>query len=278
MRSSTQPTSPSFVIPLWPNGAPGSEGWTQVETLSTMRSGLQVIRNVTQPTLTAYLPDPQRVTGTAVIVCPGGAFHFLAYEHEGTEVAAWLNRRGIAAFMLKYRLIRTSDDFEAEVERRLNHREKLAEHLQPLAPLILADGQQAVRLVRQRAAEWGIAADRIGIMGFSAGGGMAMAVALNYDATCRPDFVAPIYAGHSGDILVPDDAPPLFLAHASDDPLIPPAVSIAIYTAWQAAGKAAELHIYSRGSHGFGMNHQGLPVDGWIERFAEWLQAQGLLP
>lgn len=278
MQPATQPASQPFVIPLWPDGAPGSERWTQVETISTMRSGLKVIRNVAQPTLTAYLPDPQRATGTAVIVCPGGAFHFLAYEHEGTQVAEWLNDRGIAAFMLKYRLIPTSDDFEAEVERRLNHREELAEQLQPIAPLILADGQQAVRLVRQRAAEWGIVANRIGIMGFSAGGGVTMAVALNYDATCRPDFAAPIYAGHFGDVPVPADAPPLFLAHASDDPLIPPAVSIAIYTAWQAAGKPAELHIYSLGGHGFGMNRQGLPVDGWIERFAEWLQAHGLLP
>ena len=242
-----------------------------------MSSGLKVIRNVAQPTLTAYLPDPQIATGTAVIVCPGGAFHFLAYEHEGIQVAAWLNSRGIAAFMLKYWLIRTSDDFEAEVERRLSHREELAEQMMPLVPLILADGQQAVRLVRQRSAEWGIRPDRIGIMGFSAGGGVTMAVALNYDASCRPDFVAPIYPGHFGDIPVPDDAPPLFLAHASDDPLIPPAISTAIYAAWQAAGRSAELHIYSRGGHGFGMNRQGLPVDGWIERFEEWLRAQDLL-
>ena len=120
-----------------------------------MQSGLKVIRNVAQPTLTAYLPDPAKVNGTAVIVCPGGAFHFLAYEHEGTQVAAWLNSRGIAVFMLKYRLIRTSDDFEAVVWRRLSHREELTEQMQTHAPLILADGQQAVRLVRQRAGRVG---------------------------------------------------------------------------------------------------------------------------
>lgn len=266
-------TSQPFVIPLWPAGAPGSETWTQTETISTMQSGLRVIRNVAQPSLTAYLPDPARATGTAVIICPGGAFHFLAYEHEGTQVAAWLNAHGIAAFMLKYRLIRTEEDFEAVVWRRLNQREELAGQLQPLAPLILADGQQAVRLVRQRAAEWGIRPDRIGIMGFSAGGGVTMAVALHHDGASRPDFAAPIYAGHFGEIAVPDDAPPLFLVHADDDPLVPAGISTAIYTAWHAAGKPAELHIYSRGGHGFGMNKLGLPVDGWIERFAEWLGA-----
>ncbi|MGC8782235.1 MAG: alpha/beta hydrolase [Anaerolineae bacterium] len=270
-------TPQPFVVPLWPGGAPGSESWTQAETISTMSRGLKVIRNVVQPSLTAYLPDPQLAAGTAVIVCPGGAFHFLAYEHEGTEVAAWLNSRGIAAFMLKYRLIPTADNFEAEVERRLSHPEEMAGPLRMVAPLILADGQQAVRLVRQRAAEWRIRPDRIGIMGFSAGGGVTMAVALHYDAASRPDFAAPIYPAHFGDIPVPADAPPLFLAHAADDPLVPAAISVAIYSAWSSAGKSAELHIYSHGGHGFGMNRLGLPVDGWIERFVEWLQAQGLL-
>ena len=263
------------VIPLWPGGAPGSESWTQKETLSAMQNGLKVIRNVSQPTLTAYFPDPQIATGTAVVVCPGGAFHFLAYEHEGSQVATWLNSRGIAAFLLKYRLIPTSDDFEAEVERRLGNRDEMAEQMRTVGPLVLADGQQAVRLVRQRVAEWGIAANRIGIMGFSAGGAVTMEVTLDHDASSRPDFAAPIYAAHFGEIPVPADAPPIFLVHASDDPLIPVSISAAIYGAWQTAGRSAELHIYDRGGHGFGMNKQGLPVDGWIERFGEWSGAQG---
>ncbi len=272
-------TSERLVIPLWPDVAPGSEDRTHQERVAVIPNvGLKVIRNVSRPTLTLYLPEPARATGTAVIVCPGGAFHFLAIEHEGNEVAAWLNARGIAAFVLKYRLIRTDEDFAAQVQARVADRAQMLAVLKPLMPLILADGQQAVRLVRRRAAEWGIRPDRIGIMGFSAGGEVAISVALQYDAESRPDFVAPIYAAHFDDTPVPDDAPPLFLAHASDDPLIPPAFSTRIYTAWQAAGKPAELHIYSRGGHGFGMNKLGLPVDGWIERFAEWLQAQGLLP
>ena len=101
-----------------------------------------------------------------------------------------------------------------------------------------------------------------------------MAVTLNHDASSRPDFAAPVYAAHFGEIPVPIDAPPLFIVHASDDPLIPASISTAIYSAWIAAGKPAELHIYARGGHGFGMNKLGLPVDGWIERFGEWLGAQ----
>jgi acetyl esterase/lipase len=205
MRIPSQP----FIIPLWPDGAPGSEDWTQQEQISAMpQGGLRVIRNVSQPTLTAFLPDPTLANGTAVIVCPGGAFHFLAYEHEGTQVAAWLNRRGVAAFMLKYRLIPTGEDFAAEVQERLADRTKMAGPMSALAPLILADGQQAVRLVRQRAAEWGIRPDRIGIMGFSAGGGVTMAVTLHHDAGSRPDFAAPIYAARFGEIVAPADAPP----------------------------------------------------------------------
>jgi acetyl esterase/lipase len=210
-----------------------------------------------------------------VVVCPGGAFHFLAYVHEGTQVAAWLNSQGIAAFLLKYRLIPTSDDFEAEVGRRLGNRDEMAEQMRRVGPLIRADGQQAVRLARQHVAAWGLRPDRIGIMGFSAGGAVTMEVTLDHDASSRPDFAAPIYAAHFGEILVPADAPPIFLVHANDDPLIPPTISAAIYSAWQAAGKPVELHIYDRGGHGFGMNKQGLPVDSWIERFEGWLEAQG---
>ena len=211
-----------------------------------------------------------------MIVCPGGAFHFLAYEHEGTQVAAWLNSRGIAAFLLKYRLIPTSDDFEAEVWRRLGNPDEMAKQMWTVGPLIGADGQQAVRLVRQNAAAWGLRPDRIGIMGFSAGGAVTMQVTLNHDASSRPDFAAPIYAAHFGEILVPADAPPIFLVHADDDPLVPPNISAAIYASMaggREAGRAAHLR---RGGHGFGMNKQGLPVDSWIERFGDWLDGQGL--
>jgi acetyl esterase/lipase len=140
----------------------------------------------------------------------------------------------------------------------------------------VADGAQAVRLVRQRAAEWGIAPDRIGLMGFSAGGMLTMGVVMNNDAASRPNFAAPIYGGATNGQTVAANAPPLFIAVAGDDP-VASVSSAKLYLEWKAAGRSAELHIYSQGGHGFGMIKHSLPVDGWVERFGEWLQIQGLL-
>jgi acetyl esterase/lipase len=242
---------------------------------------LKVIRNVSIPTLTAYLPDPalarslsgatDAATGTAVIVAPGGAYHFLAYEHEGIDVARWLNAHGIAVFLLKYRLVQTGDDFPRCIGENLNDPARRAETIAPLFPKIAADGCQAVRVVRERAAEWGIAPDRIGMMGFSAGGMVTLSTALSYDASSRPDFAAPIYSAPPDEVPIPEDAPPLFLLCAADDDMAS-AVSTSYYSKWRAAGHPVELHIYAKGGHGFGMRAQGLPVDQWIERFAEWLQ------
>jgi acetyl esterase/lipase len=259
------------VIPLWPGGAPGSEGWTQQEQASIIPPGLKVVRNVVRPTLTAYLPDRAAANGTAVIVCPGGAFHFLSIDMEGTDVARWLNARGVAAFVLKYRLIRTGDGFPAEVQENLNDREKMAELMEPLRPLIVADGQQAVRVVRERASEWGIAPDRIGMIGFSAGSTVTVSVALEHDAGSHPDFAAAIYDAGRQDVPIPADAPPLFILCAGDDLMASPN-SVRLYSDWKAAGHPVELHIYSKGGHGFGMNKQGLPSDTWIDRFGDWLQ------
>jgi acetyl esterase/lipase len=144
--------------------------------------------------------------------------------------------------------------------------------------LALADAQQAIRLVRKRAAEWGIAPDRIGIMGFSAGGYYADAVALQHDSESRPDFVGSIYAVAQDDFTVPKDAPPLFLAQANDDGSVDPAnSSVRLYLAWRKSGIPVELHIYAGGGHGFGMYKKGTLVDDWTERFRAWLDSQGLL-
>ena len=267
----TIPIQP-LVLPLWPAGAPGSEDWSWTEEESLIPPSLKVIRNVSQPTLTAYLPDPAIATGTAVVVCPGGAFHFLSIDMEGTDVARWLNARGVAAFVLKYRLIRTGDDFPAVVWQNLSDRNKMTQLMEPLAPLVVADGQQAVRLVRQRAAEWALSPNRIGIMGFSAGGMVAVNVALRHDGESRPDFAAPIYAAHWQAAPVPADAPPLFILCAADDDMAT-ANSIPLYSNWRSAGQSAELHIYASGGHGFGMQQRGAPTDTWIERFGDWLQA-----
>ncbi len=264
------------VIALWPAGAPGSEGWNQVEEETILPPTLKVVRNVTQPTLTAYFPAPALANGTAVIICPGGAWHFLSIDMEGTDVAHWLTARGIAAFVLKYRLIHTGDDLATQVRENLADRSKLAVLMEPLRPLVVADGQQAVRIVRQHATGWGIAPNRIGLMGFSAGGMVTSSVALQHDAESRPDFAGVIYGAPGVEVPVPSDAPPLFLLCADDD-LMATTQSIKLYSAWKAAGHPVELHIYAKGGHGFGMTQQNLPTDSWIERFGDWLGVQGLL-
>lgn len=146
----------------------------------------------------------------------------------------------------------------------------------PLFPLITADSCQAIRLVLSRAAEWGLNPERIGILGFSAGGMVTFQAALHADESSRPAFAAPIYSARPPDAPIPANAPPLFLLCAADDGMAYP-VCVQYFTAWRAAGRPAELHIFSQGGHGFGMNIQGLPSDGWIGMFANWLQGQGLL-
>jgi acetyl esterase/lipase len=263
-----------FTIPLWAPDEIDTTGWQQPEEITTLPDGLPVVRNVSQPTLTAYLPDPAAATGTAVIVCPGGAYHFLAYEHEGTAVARWLNQRGIAVFMLKYRLTQTGSDFPQCVGENLRDPDKMAALVTPLFPKITADGCQAVRLVRARAAEWNLNPARIGIMGFSAGGMVTLSTALHYDESSRPDFAAPIYSAPPPDAPIPADAPPLFLLCAADDDMASES-STRFYQQWRSAGHPVELHIYAEGGHGFGMNPQSLPSDCWIERFTDWLQSNG---
>lgn len=266
-----------FVLPLWPDGAPGSEDWhhSEQELENFPPFGIRIVGNVTQPSLIAYLPDPAIATGTAVIVCPGGGFHFLAIDHEGHEVAQWLNARGIAAFILKYRvapLPAEPDEFTRELQARFSgDRAVWGQIMQTVIPLAVADAKQAMKIVRQRAAEWGIASDRIGIMGFSAGGRVTAGLAIDDDPATRPTFAAPIYGALWDAITVPAAAPPLFIALTTDDNLaVEPCLNL--YTAWRKAGKPVELHIYAEGGHGFGMRTQGLPVDQWIERFHEWLQ------
>lgn len=275
-RSASQP----FVLPLWEGVAPGSEDWTHSEIVEENHPpfGIRIVRNVVQPTLIAYLPDPAIATGSAVIVCPGGAFHILAIDHEGHEVAHWLNSRGVAVFVLKYRVAPAPVD-SAEFSRYMqelfsgDHESRRAT-MQKIIPLTIDDAKQAIRLVRQHATEWGIASDRIGIMGFSAGGRVAAGLALEYDAETRPNFAAPIYAAIWEEINVPADAPPLFVAVAADDALVGMEPSLHLFSAWRKAGKQAELHVYGEGDHGFGMRVQGLPSDHWIEPFYQWMKRQ----
>ena len=268
------------VIRLYPGAAPGSENWThqEKEYFSTIWN-TQVVTNVSQPTLTAYLADPAIRNGTSVIICPGGAFHALSINSEGIDVAKWLNGKGVTAFVLKYRLVPTGEDGVKEAMARLNNRQKLDEANAAVIPMAVADGLAAVSYVRKHATEFGISPTRIGLMGFSAGGTVTASVTFSYTAENRPDFVAPIYAymGAVKETVVPKDAPPMFIAAATDDQLDLAPDSINLYGKWLAAKKPVELHMYSKGGHGFGMRKQNLPSDQWIDRFGDWLQVQGLL-
>jgi acetyl esterase/lipase len=268
------------VVRLYPGPAPGSENWkNQEKEYFSPIWNTQVVTNVSQPSLTVYAPDPSAANGTSVIICPGGGFFALSINSEGVDVAKWLVARGVTAFVLKYRLVPTGEDGVKEVMTRITDRQKMEEATAAVIPLSVADGLAAVSYVRSHAAEYRISPTRIGLIGFSAGGTVTAAVAFRYTPESRPDFVGPIYAymGAVKETTVPKDAPPMFVAAASDDQLGLAPDSIDIYSKWLAARKPVELHMYSKGGHGFGMRKQNLPSDQWIDRFGEWLQLQGLL-
>jgi len=266
------------VIRLYDGPAPGSEDWKQTEQENrTNLWNTRVVFNVVNPTLTVFQPEASKANGTAVVICPGGAFFALSIDSQGFEVARWLNTKGVTCFVLKYRLVECKTD---DPTSEANNRGPLDEVVAPIVKLALVDGNAAIGYVRKHAAEFGVKSDRIGIIGFSTGGTLAVSVALNYTAETRPNFVAPIYPAYRWAIKgngVPADAPPAFLLAASDDPLGLAPESVTIYQQWIAAGKPAELHLYSKGGHGFGIRQQHLPSDHWIERFADWLDVQGLL-
>ena len=260
--------------------APGSENWKQTEQENNSNLwNTRVVFNVVNPSLTVFQPAAGKANGAAAIICPGGAFFALSIESEGNEVARWLSQKGVTCFVLRYRLVECKT---ADPTREVNNRsvDDLTKVVAPIVKLALADGNAAIGYVRQHAAAFGVKPDRIGIIGFSAGGTLAVSVAMNYTPETRPDFVAPIYPAYSWAIKgngVPADAPPAFILAASDDPLGLAPQSVTIYQQWIAAGKPAELHLYSKGGHGFGMRPQHLPSDHWIDRFADWLDEQGLL-
>jgi acetyl esterase/lipase len=190
----------------------------------------------------------------------------------------YMAARGVTAFVLKYRLAHTGEDATQEFTALNADRQKFHDTVGKVIPLAVADGLAAVTYVRQHASEWGVSPDRVGIIGFSAGGRVTAGVAFHYSPEGRPAFVAPIYgAAESKDVPVPADAPPMFVAAATDDSLGLAPQSIALYEKWADAKESVELHMYAKGGHGFGMHKQNLPSDHWIDRFAEWLDFQGWL-
>ncbi|MBZ5669538.1 MAG: alpha/beta hydrolase fold domain-containing protein [Acidobacteriia bacterium] len=271
------PATTKTVINLWPGVAPGSEQWKQPET-ALGSGGMKAIVNVSTPTLTAYLPDPSTATGTAVIIAPGGGFISLSINSEGHDVAKWLVARGIAAIVLKYRVVQIEGQDAAQLGRsaRAAFMAQMSNHalVDEDGKYGIADGIQAVKVVRAHAAEWGISPDRVVFMGFSAGGMIADFTAIQPDA--RPNYAAPIYGAPISAVpAIPQGLPPFFMAMAQDDTLAGTYI-VAFYDALKAAGYKPEFHIFSSGGHGWGMRKQGKSSDHWIDEFYYWLEAQGL--
>lgn len=270
------PATPN-AIPLYSGNGPESKNPAQKEQWDTF-IGQRIVRNVVYPTLTPVLPKPSIAAKAAVIVAPGGAFKFLSIDNEGYQVARWLADHGIAAFVLKYRLRQTPRDpnaFLKSLEAMAKSVDRDSGKGVSEPAVSLRDGQAAIAYVRAHAGQWSIDPHRIGFLGFSAGAALAIRMGLLPNAADRPDFVAPIYGPmYARD--VPADAPPLFAALASNDPLFGGGHD-GLVKSWLAAGRPAELHIYVRGSHGFGMRKYGSTSDHWIREFYWWLQAMHFL-
>jgi acetyl esterase/lipase len=266
------------VLPIWPSAAPGTSDWSGPEVTSRLTVSkteqLEMVTNVTVPTLTAFRPPAGTANGTAIIVAPGGGFMNLAVQHEGWDVAKWLADRGVTAFVLKYRVRPWALHLPADARHHPEQLDEAMKSAEPQRQIAAADGIQAMHYLRANAAKLGIRADRVGFMGFSAGAYTTMRVVLDSKADDRPNFAAPIY-GAMDDKMPPKDAPPLFVAAAQDDAIVPAAKSIGIFTAWTAADRPAELHVYEKGGHGFGARHLGKPVDAWMTAFGAWLADHG---
>src|SRR4051812_13324302 len=259
----TSASTPAQTVNIWPGVAPGSEHWTQKELTIPNTPVGTVIMNVVTPTITAYLPPRGKATGSGIIIAPGGAFVALAISLEATELAQWLQQRGIAAFVLKYRTVEKRGNGIPEMD------------MDTAGRYGIADGIQALKVVRQHAREWGIRPNRIGFIGFSAGGMVASGALLQADSAARPNFAAMIYGAPFGVMpKIPATLPPTFMAWAQDDDVALRPVR-KFYDALVAAGNKPEVHVFAKGGHGFGMKKQGTTSDHWVDAFYYWLQSQG---
>jgi acetyl esterase/lipase len=285
-------TAAHEVIRLWPDGPPSTIEGVGPEASFRGTGGTSVgtlmLRNVSDPSLTVFRPAAGKANGVGVIVVPGGGWRILAWEHEGVDLANWLAERGYTAFLLKYRVMGTPSD-PAQFAKAMTATAvtqnwgdmpaaKAPRNIETLLGdgpgkharnVAREDGQRALALVRERAGDFGVAPDRVGMIGFSAGAFLAADVAMQ-PAGPPLAFVAPIYGGQTNGEPIPADAPPLFTVIAQDDRMLFKVVE-GLYADWSNADKPAELHIFRRGEHGFGMVNRGLPVDRWIDLFGHWL-------
>ncbi len=282
------------IIRLWPDGPPtrleGVGPEAQYRAPVGVAAQATMLRNVSEPSLTVF--RPAKPNGVGVIVCPGGGWRLLAWEHEGLDVAHWLTAQGYTAFLLKYRVRGTpvaQADYDAEMAKMfsqidMTRKAKTAframgdivpyETIRAAREAAADDGRRAIAIVRERARQWDVDPNKLGMIGFSAGAFLVADVAV--DPRAAPlAFVAPIYGGETLGRPVPADAPPLFTCVAQDDFLLYRVVE-GLYADWTDAGRSAEMHIYRRGAHGFGMVKQGFPSDRWIEQFHDWLTDLGL--
>jgi dienelactone hydrolase len=275
------------------------------ESTTTSPGGDRTVSNVSDPTLTVFLPDPAIATGTAVVLAPGGAMRVLGMDSNGTQVAKWLNAKGIAAFVLKYRTVQQAPGGRAmpgggaapgapgaaagaasgatpppprqelEIRNANANPEPNDAALATAVRMAIADAQAALRLIRKNAKEWKIDPARVGMMGFSAGGGVAVGTALAEKGDAYPDFLMSMYGPSLLDVQVPAHAPPLFIAVGATHFNVTNGC-LALFAVWKAAGKPAEIHVYDQVSAGFSLAKRGLPVDGWIDRAYEWMVARHL--
>jgi acetyl esterase/lipase len=269
-------------VAIWPGKPAGDVGITGEEKFIEIKQSPDIkwLTNVTKPTLTIYRPAKDKDTKVAMLIAPGGGYHNLAWDREGTEVAQWLNSLGITGIILKYRCPRRPGDAKGEP---------------PAGPL--KDAQRAISLVRHKAKDWGLDPDKIGMVGFSAGGHLVGSTCTNFEkrsyeasdevdkVSCRPDFGVMAYSGYfkrkdkdeiSPTVGTPARTPPLFFVHASDDPVSEVDHSVVLYLALKHARIDAELHVYATGGHGFGVRQTG-PCAGWTRTCADWLRERGLL-
>jgi acetyl esterase/lipase len=292
---------PKPTIPIWPGKAPGSEDWTFTEQVVEGPGGSKTYSNVVTPTLTVYLPEADKANGLAIILCPGGAMRMLGFA-EPERTAEWLNTKGIAAFILKYRVVpgnapaaggmrSASPPRSAAPAKKigmgmgneLSFREILKrngnanpapdnqEHLKVIQ-MAIADGQQAIRVLRRDSARYNIDPKRIGILGFSAGGGVAIGTAVTESSDAYPDFVATIYGPSLVDVTVPREGAPLFIA-VMDSHFNVTNGCAALFTLWKEAGRPVEIHVYD---HGYGPG-SGMPVATWTDRLYDWLLTRRLV-